>query len=606
MAKLNSIGQDLYDFLATKNFDITTLDQRGQPSQPEDARVFKFDWITTDNTNYGTAVITLTDEDELILFFGDNIGRGMDDKQHKDEWYDFMLALKNFATRHDFHNFQSQNINRLKHTMTGLAAIKEGLFEGYYGNRHTSYMGEATQARLVIKHNRMIGENDKRYRFVESLFIETALGERFKLPFRNLTGGRAMLEHVRQGGKPYDPRGQHINGLVEEITVLSRFNRASTSKIFEGDTADLVKHARVYYESLRQGLKKLGGTKGYNSYFEQWSPDQFTDSEQLVEQIKNMFIEQTLDQRIEQALPTLAKIKHQGDTKMKEIEIFETWIDRISEGTWALPDTPEENAKLQELMGKELIVGPDAVNATEQLYNLVGDDELFDRLYELAKKTNGRANIWEDSEIQQRLADLGIQMPDAAPAPMGQVPPVPTTQQTGAPDGAQIQPQAPAAPVTEARLIDESGETMEHILDRFPAEVKQFENSGELDSDLYDALYDYYFKHGDMPYAVAKGKTGDPRQWITDRLRTHFDIKEADNLSTFETMDAITGHGIASEGQCNMTHEGQYCPRHGLRECGAYESADDPMNYNAAITGSYYEDQKTDDLARLKYLALAK
>jgi hypothetical protein len=94
--------------------------------------------------------------------------------------------------------------------LAGIAAIKEGLFEGYYGSRKVSYMGEQTQARLVINHNRVLGENDKRYRYVESLFIETADQERFRLPFKSLAGGRAMLEHVRQGGRPYDVRGNHI------------------------------------------------------------------------------------------------------------------------------------------------------------------------------------------------------------------------------------------------------------------------------------------------------------------------------------------------------------------------------------------------------------
>jgi hypothetical protein len=48
-------------------------------------------------------------------------------------------------------------------------------------------MGEQTQARLVIKHNRTLGEDDKRYRYVESLFIETADQERFRLPFKSLS-----------------------------------------------------------------------------------------------------------------------------------------------------------------------------------------------------------------------------------------------------------------------------------------------------------------------------------------------------------------------------------------------------------------------------------
>jgi hypothetical protein len=69
------------------------------------------------------------------------------------------------------------------------------------------------------------------------------------------------------------------------------------------------------------------------------------------------------------------------------------------------------------------------------------------------------------------------------------------------------------------------------------------------------------------------------------------DVNEADNISTFESS------------KCNSTMEGEMCPEHGLAECGMMEAKDDPMNYNAAITGAYYE---SDELARLKTLAFSK
>jgi hypothetical protein len=79
----------------------------------------------------------------------------------------------------------------------------------------------------------------------------------------------------------------------------------------------------------------------------------------------------------------LARIQQQGNA-MKEANIFEAWIDNLAEGTWATPDTPEKQQQLIELLSKEFPVGPDATNATEQLYNLLGDDELFDQLEELS------------------------------------------------------------------------------------------------------------------------------------------------------------------------------------------------------------------------------
>jgi len=107
---------------------------------------------------------------------------------------------------------------------------------------------------------------------------------------------------------------------------------------------------------------------------------------------------------------------------MKEAQIFENWINNLSEGTWALPETPEQMEKLNQLMSAELIVGPDATNATELLYDIVGDDELFDILNDLADKSQGRANIWDDSDVQRRLAELGVQTPQSTQAEPADVP----------------------------------------------------------------------------------------------------------------------------------------------------------------------------------------
>jgi hypothetical protein len=85
----------------------------------------------------------------------------------------------------------------------------------------------------------------------------------------------------------------------------------------------------------------------------------------------------------------------------------------------------------------------------------------------------------------------------------------------------------PSESVTESAMLDESGETLVHILSRFKHEVKQFEAGHDLDDDLYDALYDYYVDNGEMPYGVAKARTGDPFEWITQRLVDELGLSEA-------------------------------------------------------------------------------
>jgi hypothetical protein len=44
------------------------------------------------------------------------------------------------------------------------------------------------------------------------------------------------------------------------------------------------------------------------------------------------------------------------------------------------------------------------------------------------------------------------------------------------------------------------------------------ENPESLGEDGFQALFDYYLNNGEMPYGVAKARTGDPDLWIHQRL----------------------------------------------------------------------------------------
>jgi hypothetical protein len=279
-----------------------------------------------------------------------------------------------------------------------------------------------------------------------------------------------MLEHVRQGGKPYDVRGSHITEMVSEIATLSRFNRASAGRVLEGVTAELVTEAQQYYKSLRENLKRMGSSRGYQAYFESWHPAETTLQEELVDSIKTMFVEQTLDSRIEAALPVLARL--QQENRMKEADIFESWAEHLSEGTWSLPETPEQQQRLQDLMSRELIVGPDATNATEQLDDLVGDDILFDRLSDLASR-DASANVWDDTDVQARLAELGIQLPAEAPAD-----PAATAEPVVDPAAQPVQQQ----PVTEGRVKELEMDIVDPLMSDEEFETKYGDSRANMQS----------------------------------------------------------------------------------------------------------------------------
>jgi hypothetical protein len=174
-------------------------------------------------------------------------------------------------------------------------------------------------------------------------------------------------------------------------------------------------------------------------------------------------------------------------------------------------------------------------------------------------------------------------------------------------------------PVSEGVLKDDTRNTWDHLLDRFRLEVEQFKQGGKLDDDLYDALYDYYHHHGAMPFKVSKASSDNSRQWVSSQFAKDMGLGE--NLISPMIMPV-------SEGSCNMTMEGDYCPEHGLMECGSMEedggavgmpysmgeaqAPQDPINSNSAMTGSYYEGKETQSqegdalLARIKSLALLR
>ena len=415
---------DLYDLLVTKDFEPEILDANGAAiTNPEEAEMFSFDW-KTENKNYGTVVILVGKDKDLQIFFGDNLGRSMEGDD-KSNWYAFLNQLKQFATR-NLLNFELKNLNKLKYTMQGLAAIKEGLFEGYYGNKKYSYSDQPKQVKLIIKHDRPLGESDKRYRNIESIFVETGDGERFKVPSRSLAHGKMLARHVSEGGNPYDAFGQHIGEVVAEMNILRKFVRAARNRQFDGAAGEMCEAAVLHYNELKDKAKRMISQRGYHRELESYDPAATTEAGHIAETIREMFIEQSLDSRIEEALPILARLTGKQQ-QMKEADEFESWAKTVAEGTWATPDTPDAEKQLKQLMSKELPVGPDATNATEQLYNIFGDDQLFDQLSELADRD---ADADARPLVQARLAELGIdielpsdEVPEPADPGAAQTPP---------------------------------------------------------------------------------------------------------------------------------------------------------------------------------------
>lgn len=326
MISLEDTRQKLFDLLVAKSFEITTRDAKGKETQdPTQADLFSFGYKVGE-ANYGTVVVTINPKGELEVYYGDVLGRGMDSEDKKD-WYDFLYQLRHFAKRNML-EFSLKHMNKLKYAMQTMAQVTESK---YYGFKKTSYTKPTQEAKLKIVHTKPIDEEqgDQRYRNISALFVETADGERFKLPFTKLYGGRAMARHVSEGGNPYDSFGQYICELVSDIETLGAFTRYARGKDWQdAESTELAERGLRHFGDIKRKVKSMIGKRGYHKAFEEYNSSEQPQQE-VVERVRELFTERLLDQRVESAIPVLAKLELEGKS-MKEIKEFESWAEEMS------------------------------------------------------------------------------------------------------------------------------------------------------------------------------------------------------------------------------------------------------------------------------------
>jgi hypothetical protein len=297
---------------------------------------------------------------------------------------------------------------------------------------------------------------------------------------------------------------------------------------------------------------------------------------------------------------------------MKEANIFESWANKLMEGTWAMPDTPEKKEQLVVLLSKELPVGADATNATEQLYDLVGDDVLFDQLETLADQdadADARGvviarlqELGNDPDVAEVLTalDLDVDAPADAEDPADEIN---EDDSEASPVESAIlrrimnshldllKQHGPAAVMAAARDVAEMIGDVEEIgssdISAYVARVVRSLTDGDyshLAEQVNEGMggsYFVVFDDGRAPYgpidqdnaqAIAQRISGaeviPARDLVKYQQANRADAMkgsepmEADNLSTFE------------EGRCNMTAEGTECPKHGMSECWSQSAQD--------------------------------
>ena len=332
MPKSNeSINRELFDLLSTRGYRPTMLDTSGKEIPvPEEAEVFQFNFVK-DEVDYGIVTISIDGLHKLVIYFNDKIADSEKETSDNDDvsWYRLLNHLKRFAKNRQL-SFQVKNTDHLKHDMAKRDHMKK-LDEGYYPmGKNKSYSDAVPQVKIVIEHTRNIVEGEQRYRNVARIFVENADGERFLIPTTKPGIARVYARHIAEGGTPYDDRANHITSLVEDYNKMSGFVRATRNGQFNESAQRLVLEGVGHYTKLRETLSHMAGRRGYTAYFENWTPSLMEDETEETN-LNELFVQETLDPRIESVLPILSKL-NKKISEMSEVTELAEWADSLLEG----------------------------------------------------------------------------------------------------------------------------------------------------------------------------------------------------------------------------------------------------------------------------------
>ena len=326
-----SLNRSLFDLLHSKGFDPTMLDTSGKEiPTPEEAEVFQFNFIK-DGEDYGKVTISIDGLHKLCVYYSDEVANSEKEESHGEDesWYKVLNQLKRFSQKYQL-SFELKNVDHLKHDMAKREYMKkqERISEGYYPmGKKASYNDAVPNVKIVLQHTRQIEEGEQRYRNIAKIFLENSEGERFLAPTIKPGIARVYGRLIAEGDKPHGERWNHVTSLVEEYQKMGAFVRATRNGQFNESAQRLVNEGINHYQGLRETLSRMTGHRGYNTYFESWTPS-LMEEETEENNLNELFVQETLDPRIESVMPILNKLQKKV-AEMKEVGALSEWADNV-------------------------------------------------------------------------------------------------------------------------------------------------------------------------------------------------------------------------------------------------------------------------------------
>ena len=326
MKNLNYIAKDLFAKIRGRFPSVTIGDEQGKVTNvPEDARYFDFDYKESEDI-LGKVSISLDQDSLSVMYSNDFVAN--EDQITRNNWYNFLKELRQFSKKRmlnfDTRNITKSNLNKrdYQYLATNRNTGDENMTESkMYGNNKNSFQ-KIGNAKLSIKHTEEINTENAaaRSQKIGKIFIESPEGERFRYPYKHLSGARAMARHVAEGGNPYDDFGKHIVGLSEELAKLKKFNTYMNRSSVMAES--LSGYSEVVKERVLEIKKSIQNLQKESFYKETLESFEAPTLEEVPNDVKENWIDQLtikqFNEELADVFPYIYKLVSEA-TKAKEI-----------------------------------------------------------------------------------------------------------------------------------------------------------------------------------------------------------------------------------------------------------------------------------------------
>ena len=451
MEAIELISQDLFDKVRSRFQNLEMGDEDGNITlDPRRARFFDFDFVL-EGHNLGRVSISVNERGSLKVFYSQGILEGVDTIS-QEMWYNFLREMRIFAKRRllrfDTRDITKSNLDKNDFQYLATTGTKEDTMQEskMFGSSKSSYL-PLEKTRLIIRHSKAVDEMQRgsRSRNINSIFVENALGERFKYPFIHLAGAKAMQRHVANGGRPHDDCGMAIIKMSEQIAQLNAFKRhVGNHDSMQTEANEIMERACAKLEALRHQVECLSKQGHYEMWKESFTPvsEDGTIDQATMENYKNTFTVNTFNENLAEYFPLIHSIMQEtsevsldeyvkegskeetcegcdhpvdkctcDDKKKNEgFAAFEDWATRVEEGRLGMDQVGE----LSDLLKQDLTLGTDAVSAIEALQGIgIHNDELENDLKKIASvdpESDPKPIIisWLTKYDPQAASDLGV------------------------------------------------------------------------------------------------------------------------------------------------------------------------------------------------------